>query len=159
MIVQNAGLCLIHPFFKPLLTQFGFYQLEPNTQSNILFHTLNFLAGNEAKDSNEFYRIICSIDSLPDPSQTFNLDENIRNECTRLLHDVINHWQALSGVSITDFQTIFLQRQGNFIQSETECKLIMEKSPVDILLERIPCNINILPIKQSNQTKILYVEW
>ena len=78
-------------------------------------------------------------------------------KCRRLLTAVIEHWEALKGASIEAVQNTFLLREGKVTKKEGQWLVQVERTGVDILLEKLPWNYSILKLPWLNE--LIYTEW
>ena len=163
IIVQNAGLVLLHPFLKTFFTEAGILNENGNFYKEKHMHAvqaLHFLAtGNET-----FFEANMILEKflvglplkMPVQRESFLTDE-IKTEANEMLRQVIKNWPALKNTSVDGLRQNFLQRDGKLLQTENGFKLIVERKTQDILLEKLGWNISV--VKFPWKERILFIEW
>jgi hypothetical protein len=163
MLVQNAGLILLHPFLKQFFLTTGIVGPWGNLFANnadLAVQSLHFLAtGNEdAFEGNlVMEKFLCGVPlKMPVQKQSL-LTEPIRNEANELLREVVRNWPALKNTSPDGLRQMFIQRDGKLFQEDSKYRLIVERKAQDVLLERLNWNISV--IKLPWIAKLLFTEW
>ena len=161
--VQNAGLILLHPFFKTFFVETEIADKTGLLQKNKLelaTQVLHFIATGEEQffEGNmvlEKFLIGVPL-KMPIPNQSL-LTDTIRNEVIVLLENVIKNWPALKKTSPAGLCQMFIQRNGKLIQKKNGFKLVVERNAQDVLLERLNWNISMIQLPWKKD--LLFVEW
>ena len=161
--IKNAGLILIHPFLSPLFK--GMHWMEDNVfASEELSHKavyfLQYLVSGEDKaDESELVlnKLLCGlpIDEPIPPSE--GLSEEEKEEGEHLLEMLIEQWSILKNTSPDGLRNTFLMREGYLKKDFNGWKLQIERTTIDILLDRLPWGYSV--IKLPWLEKMIYVEW
>ncbi len=104
-----------------------------------------------------FNKIICGIaadELLPDG---ILITEEEKEECKVLLQAVADFWEALKGASGEALQNTFILREGKITWKKAYWLMQVERTGVDILLDRIPWGFN--TIKLPWLEHLIYTEW
>lgn len=165
IFIQNAGLVLLHPFFKNLFTETGLMINEQFTDANLLnraVHLLQYLTNGQTEMPEYFLtlnKVLCGMPQELHSNRFVKLSETELRECDELLQAAIQHWDVLKNSSAAALQETFLQRPGKLLFSEDENAwiLVIEKRGVDILLEKIPWGYSY--IKHPWMQYALRVDW
>ncbi len=163
VLVSNAGLILLHPFLKYFFIELGI--VDENGQffenkKNIAVQALHYLATaseNVYESSLVFEKFICAVplkNSLPKKSI---LTKKIKEESENLLTATIKNWPELKSTSADGLRELFIQRKGKLVINKGRYKLIVERKPQDILLEKLNWNISV--IKFPWKKDLLMVDW
>ena len=163
VLVQNAGLILLHPFLKQFFATTGITDPQGKMITRNLalaVQSLHFLATGE-EDAFEgsliFEKFLCGV-PLKKPIQKKSLlTDEIKTEANELLSEVIRNWTALRNTSPDGLRQMFFHRDGKLIQEDSKYRLIVERKAQDVLLEKISWNISV--IKLPWISKILFTEW
>jgi hypothetical protein len=159
--VQNAGLIILHPFLKELMKSCNIM-----TDDNILLnrelaaHILHYAATKKENDyehSMLFEKFLCGIPLEQSIQREIKIEDKHKQQVEEMLDSVVLHWSALKNTSTAVLRSEFLQREGKLDLSESNPKLFIERKTQDLLLEKIPWNINI--IKISWIQKLIYTQW
>jgi len=163
LFVGNAGLILLHPFFKSFFNEFEMLNESGqilNNKKELAVQALHFLAtGNEDffEGNLLFEKFLCNVPQKWPIARKSMLNEEIKNEAEELLNAAIKHWPALKNTSIDGLRQNFLQRNGKLIQNGENYRLLVERKTQDILLERISWNISV--VKLPWMENLLHVDW
>ena len=161
--VQNAGLILLHPFFKTFFKTVDFLNEKgqiKNSEFHVAVQTLHFLAtgSHDFFEGNlVFEKFLCGVPLKMPVEKESLLSEKIEAESLQLLTEVIRHWPALKNTSPEGLRQMFFQRNGKLIQKDKNFRLIVERKAQDILLDKLNWNISLVKLPWSNE--LLYVEW
>ncbi|RMA58863.1 contractile injection system tape measure protein [Ulvibacter antarcticus] len=162
ILVNNAGLILLHPFLNPFFEKLGFISGKEIISSKLqeAVHVLHYLA---TKEENAFEhkltmeKYICGLPLKFPIERHFKLTEIQKEECEELLRSVLGHWDALKSSSVDILRNEFIQREGKLYITNEKHKLFVQRKPYDLLLDKIPWNISIVKIPWKK--KIVFVEW
>ncbi len=161
--VQNAGLIILHPFFKQLLIALKMLDKQnkiiPGNKIKAV-QILHFLStGNEEFWEGDliFEKFLSGIPlNFPLPKESI-LTERMKEEADNLLKESIKRWPALKNTSPEGLRQMFIQRNGKLLKRERNFKLIVERKAQDVLLEKLSWNISLVKIPWTKG--LLYVEW
>ncbi|WP_456314716.1 contractile injection system tape measure protein [Pseudomonas shirazensis] len=159
--VQNAGLIILHPFLKEMLTKCDLMG-ENNTILNkeMAAHILHYTATKRENDYEHamvFEKFLCGIPMHHSIERQIRIEDKHKRQVEEMLLSVVEHWSALKNTSTAILRSEFLQREGKLDWSETNPKLAVERKTQDLLLEKIPWNINIVKIPWME--KLIYTQW
>lgn len=162
--VENAGLILLHPFlpryFKDLKiidNKNQFTSANAQLRATVLLYYLQ--CGSEKYNEWEMplNKILCGkkpADLIP---RGIKLKKNEKEESQLLLQAVVDYWDALKGSGIAAVQNTFFLRQGKITSKDNSWLIQIERTGVDILLDRLPWSIG--TIKLPWLQEIIHTEW
>ena len=143
--IGNAGLVLLHPFLPVLFDELGlldeakqFTSISAQQKATVLLYYVQCGADEYKEWEMALNKILCGLDSRELIPDGIALTENEKNECRYMLKTVVNYWEALKGASIESLQNSFILREGKLSWKEDRCLIQVERTGVDILLERLP---------------------
>jgi hypothetical protein len=159
--VQNAGLIILHPFLKEMLKNCGLIG-DNNTIINkeLAVHILHYAATKNENDFEHlllFEKFLCGIEIEESIQREIKIEEKHKQQIEEMLLSVLEHWTALKSTSTDLLRSEFLQREGKLDWGELNPKLTIERKTQDLLLEKIPWNINIVKIPWIE--KLIYTQW
>ncbi|MFB9109409.1 contractile injection system tape measure protein [Flavobacterium gyeonganense] len=159
--VQNAGLIILHPFFKEMLKSCDLMD-DNNTLLNkeLAAHILHYAATKKENDyehSMLFEKFLCGIPLHESIQRKIKIEDKHKKQVEEMLDSVVLHWSALKNTSTAVLRSEFLQREGKLDLSESNPKLFIERKTQDLLLEKIPWNISIVKIPWIQ--KLIYTQW
>jgi Contractile injection system tape measure protein len=162
--IKNAGVVIIAPYL-PILFQAldlgdgkKFHSDEAQQRAIYIIHYL--ITGNDEEiEEHElvFNKVLCGLDPTIPIIGSFSISENEKQECVQLLQAVADNWTALRGVSGEGMRTSFFMRDGILEQQSNGWNLKIEKTTIDILLDKLPWGISILQMPWSEE--MIFVEW
>ncbi|WP_423147177.1 contractile injection system tape measure protein [Rubrolithibacter danxiaensis] len=162
--ITNAGLILLHPFLQPLFLTLGlidsqnqFKTMGAAKKATVLLYylqngTLEYIEWEMA-----FNKIICGLQLDEVIPENIILSGYEMQECNTLLQTVADYWEALKGASVEALQNTFLIRPGKIVWREGYWLLQVERTGVDVLLERLPWSFN--TVKLPWLETLIYTEW
>jgi len=161
IIVHNAGIVLLQPFITTLFHEL--HLLSEDRKTIIDKHKacalLSVLAGDEEQDEIYYplYKLLCGlpVNDVIDHHVQLSMEE--REECFRLLQQVIVHWPALKQSSVPSLQQTFLQRTGKLSKKEDKWLLQVEQRTEDVLMQFLPWSYSIIRYPWMKQA--LFTEW
>ncbi len=162
LLVENAGLVLIHPFIKHFFQNLDLLDGNQIQEDKIdkAVHILHYLATKKEQPFEYeliFEKFLCGIPEDYPLKRFISLTNKEKESCTTLLEAMLSHWDALKTNSVDALRSEFLMRDGKLtVENELE-KLYVERKTQDILLDRLPWNISM--VKLPWKTDMLYVEW
>ncbi len=163
LFLNNAGLVLLHPFFKQL-----FINAEiADTNGNILpskketaIHLLHYLCTKEEQQLESelvLEKFLCGFPIEQPINRFIKLPEKLKQMAEEVLQAAIEHWTILKNTSPDGLRSEFLQREGKLILDNDTGRLIVERKGLDILLDSIPWNIHLIKLPWLD--KLIHVEW
>ncbi|UCS92545.1 hypothetical protein KZP23_17895 [Echinicola marina] len=159
--MDQAGLILLHPFFKELFTNCKLInQQNEFIDQDRAVHLLHYLATKEELAFDHdliFEKYCCGVPKDHIVSREIVLSNELKDHADELLNAVINHWKALKGTGLDTLRAEFLCRKGKLDTRGKHSKLIIERKTQDILLEKLPWSIGMakFPWKRG----LLFIEW
>lgn len=166
LMVNNAGLCLLAPWFVRLFAMLGYLDEERkqfrNTASKVrAVFLLQYLACGEEKSWREtelaFNRLLTALPGhVPLPKHLALTDEE-RQTADSMMAGVKANWPQMNGTSVEGFRGSFLVRKGKLEQEEERWLLTVEEKAYDILLETIPWSFR--QIRLPWLKKYVQVKW
>jgi len=162
--ISNAGLILLHPFLQSFFAEVGllneqnhFISVTAQQKAAVLLYYLQCCDESYKEWEMTLNKIICGIahdEVMPDD---IVITEKEKEESKNLLQAVANYWDALKGASIEALQNTFLLRDGKITWKEDYWLIQVERSGVDILLERLPWSFATVKLPWLNS--LIYTEW
>lgn len=162
--IKNAGLVIIAPYLPSLFKELGlsdgktFVSEEARERSVLL---IQFLATGNEEGAGEhemiFNKILCGFDRSTPLTLPFLLSEREREECQNLLQAVADNWPALRGTSGAGMRDAFFMRDGILQQQSNGWDLRIEKTTIDILLDKLPWGISVIQMPWSRA--MIFVSW
>ena len=162
--VQNAGLILLHPFLTKYFFELGLLDDKNEFSSTKKQHRavilLNYLQSGSI-DYQEWEmplnKILVGLGISDFVPIGIKLTKKEKEESKNLLATVVNYWTALKTSKPEALQQNFFLREGK-ISKKNENRLIqIERTGVDILLDKLPWSIGI--IKLPWLSELIHVEW
>jgi Contractile injection system tape measure protein len=150
IVIQNAGLVLLHPFFAYLFEEFKLIKngifLNKKRQHKAV-QLLHYLATSKSIfTENEVIlnKILCGIPPNEPVVVTKILSVKAKNSCKNLLKQVINYWEVLKNTSPQSLQLEYIQRRGTLSEEDDKIVINIEKKTIDILLQRLPWGLSMI---------------
>ena len=165
-LVENAGLCLLAPWFVRLFNLLGYLDEElksfKNTDLKIrAVFLLQYVVYGEEREYREtelgFNRLLVGLPwhvSLP---KYLPLTDEEKQTVESMVEGVKANWPQLSGTSVKGFRQSFIARSGTLEQQEERWWLSVEKKTHDILLEFVPWSFR--QIRLPWLKKYIQVAW
>ena len=165
-LVENAGLCLLAPWFVRLFNLLGYLDEElksfKNTDLKIrAVFLLQYVVYGEEREYREtelgFNRLLVGLPwhvSLP---KYLPLTDEEKQTVESMVEGVKANWPHLSGTSVKGFRQSFIARSGTLEQQEERWWLSVEKKTHDILLEFVPWSFR--QIRLPWLKKYIQVAW
>lgn len=161
--INNAGLVLLWPFLVMFFERLNLVkdkQFIGEEASHRAIHLLQYLVSEQEETPEHellFNKLLCGTDIFDPIPLGFNITENEKEECNALLQSVIDNWTVLKNSSIHALRSTFLQKEGILSRQANGWKLYIERTTVDVLLDRLPWSISMVVLPWSNE--MIYVEW
>tara|TARA_B110000305_G_scaffold40412_1_gene41848 strand:+ start:24499 stop:29313 length:4815 start_codon:yes stop_codon:yes gene_type:complete len=150
IVIQNAGLIILWPFFYRLFDKCGFlidrkFKDDQSVQKGILMMQY-LVAGSTEINENELVlnKILCGVAQRTQIDVKIELTDVELEMCDSLLLGVLKNWEKLSKSSVATLRETFLKREGILIPNELDYNLDIVKETFDMLLDTIPWNISII---------------
>jgi hypothetical protein len=163
VFIRHAGVVLLHPFLNSF---FKILQLtHENEFVNIIahqkaLHLLHFLSTGHTHPK-EYELVIAKVLCAYPLHQPVEIDIELTEielaEANDLLAATIAQWKVLINSSAPALQEGFLQRNGKLFSKNDKLYLQVEKSAIDVLLDRLPWNLSMIRLPWMNE--MLRVEW
>ena len=163
IFTQIAGIVLVHFFLSrffgklDLLKSNDFKDAQARSKA---VHLLYYLATNQTEPDEvdlPLLKFLCGMPFNWPISPYIKLSEVELEEADALLQAVIHHWGALGKVSNASLQQGFLNREGKLVQTDAGWRLVVEKSPIDVVLGQLPWGIGIVKLPWMEEP--FKVEW
>ena len=145
--IENAGLCLLAPWFVRLFAMLGYLDEEKkqfrNTASKVrAIFLLQYLVCGKEKSWREteltFNRLLTALPGHIPLPRHLSLSDEERQTADNMVAGVKANWPQMNGTSVEGFRSSFLTRKGRQEQKEEHWLLTVEEKAYDILLETIP---------------------
>lgn len=166
LMVNNAGLCLLAPWFVRLFAILGYLDEEKkqfqDTASKVrAVFLLQYLVCGEEKPWREieltFNRLLTALPGHVPLPKYLSLTEEERQTADSMIAGVKANWQQMNGTSVEGFRGSFLVRKGKLEREEERWLLTVEEKAYDILLETIPWGFR--QIRLPWLKKYVQVKW
>ena len=165
-IVNNAGLCLLAPWFVRLFDMLGYLDSEhkklKNTSSKIrAVFLLQYLVYGEERKYEEyeliFNRLLTDLPQYIPIPKCLNLTDEERQIADGMISGVKANWENMKGTSDSGFRKSFISRNGVLEQKDEYWMLTINEKAYDILLETIPWAFR--QIRLPWLKKMIQVSW
>lgn len=161
LIVDNAGLILLHPFLKYFFSAVGVLgDGDILSDLPLAAHLLHYIATGRECDYEHSMLLEKYLVGIPQDQiieRNVPIDDALKEEVEGLLNAFKQNWPKMSGSSNDAIRETFLQRQAKLLDESPQPRLIVERKTVDILLEELNWTISI--IRFPWMEAVLYVEW
>jgi hypothetical protein len=163
VFTKQSGLIILSPFLGTLfqkcgLTEEGHFRNKESKARAV--QLLDYAAtGNNNSQEYELVipKVLCGIPMSEPIDISFQLNDDDQQLVDDLLMAVTQQWHGMENTSINALRETFLQRDGMLEELEEHFYIKVEQRGYDILLDRIPWNIN--TIKLSWIEKLIQIEW
>lgn len=161
IIVDNAGIVLLHPFLPRFLEGLGVSDGDVLVDRARAMCLLHYLATGEPTAPEyrlTLAKVICGV-ALDEPVEAeAGLTAAEAEEAAALLKAAIGHWEALRGTSPDALRIEFLMRPGVLsVGADGDWLLRVETRTVDVLLDQLPWGISMIALPWM--PGLLRVEW
>ena len=165
MLVQQAGLVLLHPYIVRLfdncgVKDAGIAELHVSALPRAAALLYLLATGREELYEYELGLIKILLGLHPEtalPVCAGLLTPDDVDEADTLLQSVIDHWSVLKNTSIQGVRSSFIERQGLMREDDSGWSLNVERKPYDMLLDQIPWSISI--VKLPWMQRAIFTEW
>jgi hypothetical protein len=163
MYVANAGIVLLHPFLSRLfdnlgLTTGGIFVDKRLTHKALT--VLHYLATGETsvlEYNLTLAKLLCELPLNSPVDGHWILTKEEQETCDGLLKVAIDYWSALGNTSPEGLREGFLQRKGKLINRPSGWLLQVERTTIDVLVDRLPWGLGIVKLPWMGD--FLTVEW
>ncbi len=163
LIVQQAGLVLLHPFLPALFSELHFLSQSKQlleSKRDTAVHILHFLAtGNLRPHEAElgFEKYLCGLPQQFPVRREVKLTQEQLQEASHLLKTAIQHWSALKNTSPAGLRGQFLTRSGKLSFNSEYDQLHLQRVTADILLDQLPWGLSLMKLPWLQ--KLLHINW
>ncbi|WP_299484206.1 contractile injection system tape measure protein [uncultured Roseibium sp.] len=148
----NAGLVLLHPFLQPYFEGIGLMQvgafIEPEAQTigARLLHAIATGETDHLEPDLAIPRLLCAVPDDQPVLPLRDLEPDHLAEGERMLTAAIDAWKGIGHATIEGIRETFLRRQGVLTGPPDRLLLTVERSGVDILLDRLPWALSLVTL-------------
>ncbi len=162
--VENAGLTLLHPFITSYFLELGllnenkqFISIKKQQKAAVMLYHLQ--GGNKIYGEWEMplNKILAGLQPFEFIPGGVKLNKKEIEESKKLLDTVVKYWTALKGSSVEAMQQTFFMRKGKISQKESAWLIQVERSGVDVLLDKLPWSIGTIKLPWLDE--LIHVEW
>lgn len=155
--LHYCGIIFIHPYINQFFSNLEL--LENNQFKNEAaqikaVQVLYFLAtsNTDYQEQSELEILKRFVGLSSDNMISFpnNLTAADQKECLFLLQSFIANWDALKNCNVEIVQKHFLRKLGKILEKDETFKIVLEKSPLDLLLNTIPFSYSIVKLPWLN---------
>ncbi|MBS1911429.1 MAG: hypothetical protein JST22_05535 [Bacteroidetes bacterium] len=165
LVVQHAGLVLLHPFLPSFFRNLGLIgagekviPAEQAPRAAALLHLLATGRDDAFEFEISFGKVLLGLaPETPMPISAGLVQPEDIEEAEALLGSVIEHWSILKGTSIASLRTSFLQRSGLLRRERERLCVHVEPAYFDMLLNQLPWGISIIVLPWMAAP--VFVEW
>jgi hypothetical protein len=162
--IKNAGLVILNPYLSSFFMELELCngkEFNSPEAAERAAHLLQYLATGSEEVFEEhdmiLNKIVCGIDISAPFTIDFILTEKEKEESKGLLDAVANNWTALKGTTGEGMRDAFFNREGILERQANGWNLKVEKTTIDVLVDKLPWGISIISMPWS-VTKI-FVNW
>lgn len=162
--IDNAGLLLLHPFLPALFAQSGilaedrqFVSIEAQQKAAVLLFYIQSGEVEYKEWDMAFNKVLCGLNHQDVLEDNLSVSHKDKENCDQLLEAVIEHWEALKGASVPALRQTFISREGKLSQKEEHWLVQVERTGVDVLLDRLPWGYGV--IKLPWLKNMIFTEW
>jgi hypothetical protein len=162
--VAYAGSVLLHPWLTRLFDACGLpvgdgtIPAPAHERATALLCFAVTGADHDAEFNLEFFKVLLGLPrDLPLSVAGDLLGNDERAEVEAMLASFVGHWSALKGTTIAGLRSAFLQRPGTLKPVEDGYALAIERTGIDVLLDRIPFSYSL--VKLPWMPRPIHVEW
>lgn len=163
LYLSNAGLVLLHPYLLLFLRKLGLCEGDTFVSVNArekAVHLMQYLASRKTRAPEAemiLNKVLCGL-PLDEPiKRRVLISKKMKQEADHLLEVVVNYWKAMGSTSIDGLRANFLMREGKLIRTSDSWKLIVERKPQDLLLNKLPWGFSLVKLPWMDEK--MFVEW
>lgn len=161
--IDNAGLVLIAPYFKGFFAKLGFTE-ENQFVSDEAKERAVLLSQYLLRGETDFLeydlilnKVFCGWSITESIRRDFNPTEIEKAEVNTLFEAFRQHWPAVKKISTAGIRRSFFAREAKLNLEEYQFHLLVARTGVDVLLEKLPWSIGLIRLPWME--KALSVEW
>lgn len=162
--IRNAGLVILNPYLSAFFKELGLCngkEFISQEASERAAHLLQYLAtGSEGSFEEHdmlLNKILCGIAVETPFTIDFTITDKEKQECKDLLDAAASNWTALKGTSGESMRDAFFMREGILEQQANGWNLKIEKTTIDILIDKLPWGISIVKLPWTKA--MIFVNW
>jgi hypothetical protein len=162
--VANAGLVLAGPYLPRLLRMLGLAGdtafTPPEAAAERAVHLLQAVVdgrGDPAEPLLVLNKLLCGLPLATPVPACIELAPQELAAIDGMLRAMIQHWRTLGNTSVAGLRETFLQREGRLLRKQEAWHLVVERRPLDVLLDRLPWGF--ATIKYPWMEQVLHVQW
>lgn len=162
--VGNAGLVLAGPYLPRLLRMLGLAGdvafTPPEAAAERGVHLLQAVVdgrGDTAEPLLVLNKLLCGLPLATPVPPAIELTPQELAAIDGMLKAMIQHWRTLGNTSVAGLRETFLQREGRLMRKNDAWHLVVERRPLDVLLDRLPWGF--ATIKYPWMEQVLHVQW
>ncbi|MES2555159.1 MAG: contractile injection system tape measure protein [Bacteroidota bacterium] len=161
LLVENAGLVILHPFLKHFFKGIGLLNEENKLTDKVLAaHVLHYIATGREHDFEQvmlFEKYLVGIDPFESIPREVIISDAIKLEVENLLKAARENWKPLQSSSSAALRETFIQRPGKLINESPNPRLVVERKTVDVLMSQLNWTISIIRLPWLDE--LIFVEW
>jgi hypothetical protein len=160
LLVEHAGVVLLHPFLQQFFGTLGVATedvLVQPARALLLLHHLATGALTAEEHELVFAKVLCGIPLETPVARETPLTSAEQDEATAVLQAAVQHWDALRSTTPDGLRGNFLTRRGRLDLSADEWVLRVETRSYDVLLASLPWGL--AHVKLPWMRRMLRVEW
>lgn len=147
IIIGNAGLCLLSPWFSRLFLMLGYLDQKKrdfkDTESRIrAVFVLQYWVYLEEKEYHEselaFNRLLVALPPNTPLPRSLVLTDEEKEQANSLMQAVKSHWSKMDGTTVKGLCRAFIERNGRLEQQDQKWLLTVDDRPFDVLLDSVP---------------------
>ena len=164
--VNNAGLCILSPWFPILMNRCGYLDEERKSFKSDLYRIravflLQYLTCSKEEEYAEtelaFNRMLVGLPMhLPLPKR-LELTAEEKDVADSMLQGVKLNWAQMKNTSMAGFQQSFIVRGGQLVQQEDRWLLTVEERGFDVMIDTIQWNFKLIHMPWLK--KYVQVHW
>ncbi len=161
--IKNAGMVILIPYISMLFDRAGLLEnksLKDDESIHKAIYLLEYaVTGKTLLQEQDLVlnKIICGVNLQYPITLNVTLSQADKDLVDGLLKAITAQWSALKNTSIDGLRGSFLYREGKIMIEDESYILTVEQKSFDMLLDKIPWNIN--QLKLSWMQKLLEVIW
>lgn len=164
--IDNAGLCLLSPWFAILFARLGYLNESRKDFKNHTFRIravflLQYLvypyANTIAEHELAFCKLLTAIPQMKLLPRQMGLTEEERNTADDMIRGIKANWPQMKGTSVEGFIRSFIARDGTLREEEHFWLLTVGNEPQDLLLDTVPWSFK--QIRLPWMRKYVQVRW
>ena len=161
---DDAGLVLLHPFFRPLFSRLDlldeqdkFLTLDSQIRA---VHLVKCLADGFEKEQEDndllFCKLLCGLPREFLIDDGFRIKEREKQEIEELYRAILQYWNPFKSSSYESMRQAFLKRKGSVEMDEKGYVVRVSGSSIDILMDDLPWEISMFFLPWTSP---FLVEW